>query len=164
MTDPAILAEATYKMDGVGDKETRIQAAQAFIDEKGNEEGWVIDPKHSNRDMLVFLTDDKIHISHKGTNVKRKKDLSADLSIALGREQNNKTFTKRITQTQNALKEYPDKTATASAHSLGGSTLYNATISNRYIGNRLEKIDTYNQGISPFSGTIPKKKIETGNA
>jgi len=158
VSDPAILAAATYRMDGAGDKETRIKAAQDYIDEQGNEEGWEIDPKYSNRDILVFTTDDKIHISHKGTSPLRKKDLIADLGIAIGREQRNKTFTKRKTQTINALKAYPDKEASASAHSLGGSTLYNATASNKYIGERLKKIDTYNQGISPFSGRISKAK------
>lgn len=160
-TDPAILAAATYRMDGTGDKETRIKAAQDYIDEEGNPEGWVIDPKFSNRDILVFTTDDKVHIAHKGTNPLRKKDLIADLGISLGVEQKNKTFTTRKTQTINALKAYPDKEASASAHSLGAATLYDSALRNRYIGNRLNKIDTYNQGISPFSGKVSKAKTES---
>jgi hypothetical protein len=158
--NPAVFAKATYKMSGTGDKETRIQAAQDFIDEQGNEENWKIEPRYSNRGVMVFTTDDKVHISHTGTNLGRVKDLEADLSIALNREENNKTFSKRKTQTENALRAFPDKIATASSHSLGGSTLYNAAISNRYIGNRLQKIDTYNQGFSPFSGRVPKSKVQ----
>ncbi|HBY67611.1 MAG TPA: hypothetical protein DEG69_07595, partial [Flavobacteriaceae bacterium] len=152
--NPALFAKAAYEMDSAGDKETRIERTQNFIDKEIPNGNWKVVPEHSNRHMTTFVNDERIHISHKGTNPTSVKDLKADVSIALGQEKKDSLFSLRKTKTENALKAYPDKKASGSSHSLGGSTLYDAALSSKYVGDRMERIDTYNQGVSIFTGRV----------
>ena len=154
----AIFAKATYELDSSGDKEERLEKAQRFIDKNLPKGGWRLVPEHSNRHILTAVNDKEVHISHKGTNVTKASDLKADVSIALGQKQKDNTFKMRTTKTLNALKAFPDKIATASGHSLGGATIHHAALSNRYVADRLNKIDTYNQGVSVFKGRVLKSR------
>ena len=156
--NPAIFSKASYEMDTNGNHETRVERTQKFIDENLSNKGWKVVPEHSNRHMTTFVNDEEIHIAHKGTNPTNINDIKADVAIALGQEKKDSLFSLRKTETENALKAYPDKRASASAHSLGGSTLYDAALSSRYVGDRLEKIDTYNQGVSVFRKRLTPKR------
>lgn len=152
--NPAIFSKASYEMDTNGNHEARVERTQKFIDENLSNKGWKVVPEHSNRHMTTFVNDEEIHIAHKGTNPTNVKNLTADMAIALGQEKKDSLFSLRKTKTENALKAYPDKKASASGHSLGASTVYDATLSSRYVGDRLEKVDTYNQGVSIFTGRV----------
>ena len=149
--NPVYFSEAAYQMASSGNKAKRVARTQAHIDKVGNSEKWVVVPDHSNKNIVTFKSGDgRIHIAHRGTDVNRGKDIKADMALSAGKEGDNKKFKKRVRNTVKAVKAFPDSEVSMSGHSLGGSTAYYSVVSNKLIGDRVKRLDTYNLGRSPF--------------
>ena len=123
-------------------------------------DGYVLQPQ-SNRDIALYTNADKKHsiISHRGTDLSSKKDLTADLMFVLGKEQHSKEFQKRTKRTENLLKYIPnDHALTLQGHSYGGASALTSAVQSAKTRNRVDKIDLYN----PLTaGDHSHQKIDT---
>ena len=157
--NPAVFDEAAYEMVGSGNKAKRLQKTQDVVNGHDNTEGWTIVPESSNKQMVTFRADDgRMHISHRGTSLKRNKDLAADLSIALGHQSDDKRFKRRSKMTENIMKANPDAQFSLSGHSYGGSLALHTATTNRYVGDNITQVDTHNLGASLLGTTKVGKK------
>lgn len=138
----AVFAKANYILnEKKANRSDRIDKAQNAIPDS-----YVVHPK-SGKDVALFISDDKKHsvISHRGTDLTNKKDLTADLSFLLGLEKHNKEFKKRERHTQKLLKLVPDDhSVSLQGHSYGGASALQSAKNNSKIRNKVDEIVLYN--------------------
>lgn len=122
-------------------KDERFKQVNASVPE-----GYVLQPQ-SNRDIALYSNEDKKHsvISHRGTDLSSKKDLSSDLLFSLGLENHGKEFQKRTKRTEKLLKDIPkEHSITLQGHSYGGASALNSAVKSHKIRDRIDKINLYN--------------------
>lgn len=112
----------------------------------------------SSPEISTFQHNEKKHviISHRGTDLANqksaRKDVRADLNIALGNKEADKLHNKRAKQTEEIIKklkkEKPDSDIYLSGHSLGGSTAAHALATNDVIRKNVKELHTFNAGSS----------------
>jgi len=158
-----IFAKETYNMLGKGSKEKRSDKINKNIAKTG----YTAIKDKSNRDIL-YLQNDKdktVHISHRGTDFSKPRDVSADLSFALGNEHHNKEFKKRRDKTSNLVKNIPDDyKLNLSGHSYGGASMNDTLLNKKNVRDKVESANGYNGAFSPFTKKVSKKiKSELDN-
>ena len=92
----ARFSEATYRMLESGNADQRIARINSDLEDTG----YVVDRKHSNRNILTLRneTDGKSVIAVRGTDTSGKKtgiDIMADVQYALGLSNHSNEFRKR---------------------------------------------------------------------
>jgi len=113
---------------------------------------------YSNPEISTFKHKEKPHyiIAHKGTDLSNpntaRKDVRADLNIALGNKEADRMHNRRTKQTEQIIKklkkETPDYDVYLAAHSLGGSTAAHAMATNKYVRDNVKELHTFNSGSS----------------
>ena len=113
---------------------------------------------YSNPEISTFKHKEKPHyiISHKGTDLQNpntaRKDIRADLNIALGNKEADRMHNRRTKQTEQIIKklkkETPNHDIYLASHSLGGSTSSHAMATNKYVRDNVKELHTFNSGSS----------------
>jgi hypothetical protein len=150
-SESALFAEQTYEMVGKGGKARRINRINKNIEKTG----FTVDREHSGRDVVTYVNPNtqQVHVSHRGTDTSGKRtaqDLHSDFKIAIGQTKKDAHFKTRTKQTVAGLEAYPDFSATASAHSLGGKSITTSMATNKYVRDRITRADTFNSGATIF--------------
>jgi hypothetical protein len=114
--------------------------------------------QYSNPEISTFKHKEKPHyiIAHKGTDLTNpntaRKDIRADLNIALGNKDADGMHKRRTKQTEQIIKsikkETPDSDVYLVGHSLGGSTSSHAMATSKYVRDNVKQHDTFNSGSS----------------
>lgn len=114
--------------------------------------------QYSNPEISTFKHKEKPHyiISHKGTDLSSpttaRKDIRADLNIALGNKDADGMHKRRTKQTEQIIKsikkETPDSDIYMASHSLGASTSAYAMATNKYVRDNVKELHTFNAGSS----------------
>jgi hypothetical protein len=112
----------------------------------------------SSADISTYKHNEKPHyiISHKGTDFGDqkgvKKDIRADLNIALGNKEADALHKRRTKKTEQIVtaikKKEPTHDIYLTGHSLGGSTTSHAMASSSIVRDNVTKHDTFNSGSS----------------
>lgn len=129
--------------------------------------------QYSNPEISTFKHNQKPHyiVAHKGTDLANantaRKDIRADLNIALGNKDADTMHKRRAKQTEQIIKsikkESPKSDVYLTGHSLGGSTSAYAMASNKYVRDNVKQHDTFNSGSSALQKTpdvTPEIKAE----
>lgn len=134
-------------------------AAQSAYDESTPEDYSRVD-ELSSPDISTFRHITKPHyiISHRGTDFSDdksiKKDVRADLNIALGNRAADTLHKRRTKKTEQIIrkikKKDPSHDIHLTGHSLGGSTSAHAMATSDLVRNAVTKHDTFNSGSSAF--------------
>jgi len=113
---------------------------------------------YSNPEISTFKHKEKPHyiIAHKGTDLASantaRKDIRADLNIALGNKEADRMHNRRAKQTEQIIKklkrEEPAHDIYLVGHSLGGSTSSHAMATNKYVRDNVKEHHTFNSGSS----------------
>lgn len=113
---------------------------------------------YSNPEISTFKHKEKPFyiISHKGTDLANpntaRKDIRADLNIALGNKEADRMHNRRTKQTEQIIKklkkETPNHDIYLASHSLGGSTSSHAMATNKYVRDNVKELHTFNSGSS----------------
>jgi len=164
--DTALFAELSYRMLDPNSKQENLENINQTLKDE-NHEDWFISPSYSDKNMITLVNDKtkQVHIAHRGTDstgVTSKSDIKADILLGLGRESNSDKFNRRVDRTEQILMNVPeDYKVSASAHSLGGKTLGYTMERSKLARDRIDKVDLYNAGASPFQQKIGagKKRI-----
>ena len=95
-SDGAVFAQLTYQMLDNNNKETNIENINNTLEEEGLSD-WYISPQLSGKDISTFVNEStkQVVISHRGTDMhgrKTKNDISSDVLLGLGAEENAKAF------------------------------------------------------------------------
>lgn len=114
--------------------------------------------QYSNAEISTFKHNEKPHyiIAHKGTDLANpntaRKDIRADLNIALGNKDADRMHNRRTKQTETIIKklkkEEPTHDIYLVGHSLGGSTSSHAMATNKYVRDNVKELHTFNSGSS----------------
>jgi hypothetical protein len=114
--------------------------------------------QYSNPEISTFKHKEKPHylIAHKGTDLvnpnSARKDVRADLNIALGNKDSDRLHNRRAKQTEQIIKKLkkdtPNHDVYLVGHSLGGSTAAHAMATNKYVRDNVKQLDTFNSGSS----------------
>lgn len=114
--------------------------------------------QYSNPEISTFKHKEKPEyiISHRGTNLAdpntAKKDVRADLNIALGNKEADAMHKRRTKQTESIIKgirkESPKGDIYLVGHSLGGSTSSHAMASSKVVRDNVKQHHTFNSGSS----------------
>jgi len=114
--------------------------------------------QYSNADISTFKHKEKPHyiIAHKGTDLANpnsaRKDVRADLNIALGNKDADRLHNRRAKQTEAIIKKLkkdtPNNDIYLVGHSLGGSTAAHAMSTNKYVRDNVKELHTFNSGSS----------------
>jgi hypothetical protein len=114
--------------------------------------------QYSNPEISTFKHKEKSEyiISHRGTNLAdpntAKKDVRADLNIALGNKEADAMHKRRTKQTESIIKgirkESPKGDIYLVGHSLGGSTSSHAMASSKMVRDNVKQHHTFNSGSS----------------
>ena len=167
-SENALFAEQTYNMVGKKNKDKRVEKINKNIEKTG----FVVDKKHSNRDIVTYVNHDtnEVHVSHRGTDTTGKRtgsDLVRDFNIAIGKTADDDEFKRRTKKTKKALKEHEDKKATGSGHSLGSKSMVTTMATDKYVRDRMEEVHGFNGGATIFGekemqklGKKGKKQME----
>ena len=166
MADTALFAELSYRMLDPNTNEENLENINQKLKDE-NHGDWYISPKYSDRNMITLVNDNtkEVHIAQRGTDstgVTSKSDIKADVLLGIGMESDSKKFNKRVQRTETILKAVPSEyTVTASGHSLGGKTMGYTMERSKLARGRIDKVDLYNAGASPFQQKIGsgKKKV-----
>jgi len=105
-------------------------------------------------------------ISHRGTDLGDKntigKDLKQDLRILVGDKSNSKFLKDRTKQTEKIVNTIKDNDKNSmihlTAHSLGGHSIQQAMIDSKDVRDKVDSLDTFNAGSSPFKVGKPLDK------
>lgn len=113
---------------------------------------------YSNPEISTFKHVEKPHyiIAHKGTDLANpntaRKDVRADLNIALGNKDADRMHNRRTKQTEQIIKklkkEEPKHDVYLVGHSLAGSTTAHAMATNKYVRDNVKEHHTFNSGSS----------------
>lgn len=159
----AIFSELAYHMLDNNTKEQNVENINDFLqDEKM--EGWYVSPHLSDKNMVTYVNDTtrEVNISHRGTDVTgrtTKSDIKADVLLGIGAETQSDKFKKRVKRTEHIINAIPeDYTIYGSGHSLGGKTMGHVMEKSKLARNRIEGVNLYNAGASPFSSRVGKGK------
>lgn len=164
--DGALFSQLSYRMLDLNTKKENIENInELLIEEKMND--WHVSPDLSDKNMVTFVNDitKEVHISHRGTDtsgVTSKSDIKADVLLGVGAESESNKFKRRVKRTEHILSSVPEEYKIyASGHSLGGKTLGHTMEKSRLARERIESVNLYNAGASPFSSQVGqgKKKI-----
>ena len=162
-SDGATFSQLTYQMLNNNSKSQNIDNINNTLQEEGLS-NWYISPELSGKDISTFVneTTKQVVIAHRGTDTsgrKTKNDISSDVLLGLGAEENSKAFNKRKNRTEAIIKAIPeDYKIFGSGHSLGGATMGYTLENSKLARNRIEKVRLYNAGASPFQSQISAKK------
>jgi hypothetical protein len=114
--------------------------------------------QYSNPEISTFKHKEKPHyiIAHKGTDLSNpntaRKDIRADLNIALGNKESDTMHKRRAKQTEQIIKgirkDSPKSDIYMASHSLGGSTSSYAMATNKYVRDNVKELHTFNSGSS----------------
>jgi outer membrane protein OmpA-like peptidoglycan-associated protein len=126
----ARFSKEAYKMVKSGDKGKRIDNINNSIADTG----FKVDRTKSNRDILYLSNDNtnEHHIAVRGTDasskgLKKTQDILTDLTFAVGAEQHNKHFKKKINKINKLVKQAPtDAHISLSGHSIAGGIVTEA--------------------------------------
>lgn len=127
----------------------------------------------SSPEISTFRHNEKKHVivAHRGTDLENpksaRKDVRADLNIALGNKEADKLHKKRAKQTEEIVKklkkEQPDSDIYLTGHSLGGSTSAHALASSDVVRKNVKELHTFNAGASALQSkpdVSPETKAE----
>lgn len=113
---------------------------------------------YSNPEISTFKHNEKSHyiIAHKGTDLANpktaRKDIRADLNIALGNKEADRMHNRRTKQTEQIIKKLKKETPAHDVylvgHSLAGSTTAHAMAINKYVRDNVKEHHTFNSGSS----------------
>ena len=151
----ARFSEATYRMLESGNKDQRI----ARINDDLKDTNYVVDRKHSNRDILTLRneTDGKSVVAVRGTDTSGKKsglDVMSDIQYALGISNHSNEFRKRRNRIKNALKDTDENDKIIlTGHSLGGGLIKHSISNSNQIRRRVidnGEVHTFNSASHPF--------------
>ena len=165
----AKLAEMSYDLGRASKKDipdTIDTINEHLQDENINYE---VVPEWSDRQVITYRNLDdpnKIHISHKGTQVgssTQNRDLLADLKIAFGFSPHDRYVKKRKKRTERIIDNLNPDELTMSSHSLGGMTQNYTVAKSKKVRDVLLQGDTFNAGSSPLFNNDLKigKKTKT---
>lgn len=114
--------------------------------------------QYSNPEISTYKHNEKPQyvISHRGTNLadakSARKDVRADLNIALGNKEADVLHKRRTKQTEEIIKaikkQEPKSDVYLTGHSLGGSTASNAMASSKVVRDNVKELHTFNSGSS----------------
>lgn len=134
-------------------------AAQSAYDQTAPDDYTRVD-ELSSPDISTFRHITKPHyiISHRGTDFSDgksiRKDVRADLNIALGNRAGDVLHKRRTKKTEQIIKKIQKKDPAheihLTGHSLGGSTSAHALATSAIVRNAVKKHDTFNSGSSAF--------------
>jgi len=114
--------------------------------------------QYSNNEISTYKHNEKPQyvISHRGTSLSdpnsARKDIRADLNIALGNKEADVLHKRRTKQTEAIVsaikKEAPKSDVYLVAHSLGGSTASHAMATSKVVRDNVKELHTFNSGSS----------------
>ena len=150
----ARFSEATYRMLESGNADQRIARINSDLEDTG----YVVDRKHSNRNILTLRneTDGKSVIAVRGTDTSGKKtgiDIMADVQYALGLSNHSNEFRKRRNNIKNSIKDSGDEKVILTGHSLGGGVIKHSIANSNQIRRRVidnGEVHTFNAASHPF--------------
>lgn len=161
--DGALFSQLSYRMLDPNTKEENIENInQLLIDEDMSD--WYASPFLSDKNIVTYVNDNtkQVHIAHRGTDtsgVTSKSDIKADILLGIGFESESNKFKKRVKKTENIISSVPDEYKIyASGHSLGGKTLGHTMEKSKLARARIESVNLYNAGASPFASQVGKGK------
>jgi len=112
----------------------------------------------SNKEIYTYRHNEKPHyiIAHKGTNLSTidsaKKDIRADLNIAIGNKDADALHDRRTKRTEKIIKKIkikdPEHDIFLTAHSLGGSTASDAMVKSKFVRDNVKELHTFNSASS----------------
>lgn len=112
----------------------------------------------SSPDISTYKHNTKSHyiISHRGTNLSdpktARKDIRADLNIALGNKESDALHKRRTKKTESIVKAIkkkdPEHDIFLASHSLGGSTASHAMVTSQLVRDNVKQHHTFNSGSS----------------
>jgi hypothetical protein len=112
----------------------------------------------SSPEISTYRHNEKAHyiIAHRGTDLAdpktARKDVRADLNIALGNKESDALHKRRTKKTESIIKSIKKKEPAheifLTGHSLGGSTSSHAIASSKLVRDNVKRHDTFNSGSS----------------
>jgi hypothetical protein len=135
-------------------------AAQSAYDQTTAPDNYTRVDELSSPDISTFRHNTNPHyiISHRGTDFSDaksiRKDVRADLNIALGNRAGDVLHKRRTKKTEQIIKKIQKKDPAheihLSAHSLGGSTTAHAMATSPLVRSSVKSLNTFNSGSSAF--------------
>lgn len=157
----ALFSRASYSLNLTGkNKQKRLAKADAQIPDgyKTHEA--------SNRDVQLYVNDDdkRAVISHRGTDLGKRRDLTADMMFALGLEKHSDAFNKREAHTRKLANKIPaDYKLDMTGHSYGGASAVYALEKSPKMRDRVSEVHLYNPLTSPIPSKIHVHKGKSKN-